>query len=179
MEVVSVRLLETLEVAALRVLNAFCDQHPLEVFLTPLGLLPMEDPEDPAWRERVGNVASLIDHTTPLQTVQGLVGYLSALYRLQALRSISTTDMSMAAHTVSGVLGEGTAHLHTISVSYLDMERDLAVAQQRVVELEAREAQWRARDAQLLDQLATRLRTMVGLQEQRIEMQVELQQLRD
>jgi hypothetical protein len=53
-------------------------QHPLEVFLTPLGLLPTEDPEDPAWCERVGNVASLIDHTTPLHTVQGLVGYLSA-----------------------------------------------------------------------------------------------------
>jgi hypothetical protein len=31
----------------------------------------------------------------------------------------------------------------------------------------------------LLDQHATRLQTMVGLQEQRIEMQVELQQLRD
>jgi hypothetical protein len=30
-----------------------------------------------------------------------------------------------------------------------------------------------------LDQLATRLQTMVGLQEQRIEMQVELQQLKD
>jgi hypothetical protein len=74
-------------------------QHPLEVFLTPLGLLPTEDPEDPAWCERVGNVASLIDHTTPLHTVQGLVG--CALYRLQALRSISTTDMMMAAHTVS------------------------------------------------------------------------------
>jgi hypothetical protein len=54
MEVVSIRLLETLEVAALRVLNAFCDQHPLEVFLTPLGLLPTEDPEDPAWRSAWG-----------------------------------------------------------------------------------------------------------------------------
>jgi hypothetical protein len=85
----------------------------------------------------------------------------------------------MAAHTISGVLGEHIAHLNAISVSYLDMERDLAMAQQRVVELEAREAQWRARDAHLLDQLATRLQTMVGLQEQRIEMQVELQQLKD
>jgi hypothetical protein len=68
-------------VAALCVLNTFCDQHPLEMFLTPLALLLTEDPEDPAWRECVGNVASLIDHTTPLQTVQGLVVYLSALYR--------------------------------------------------------------------------------------------------
>ena len=179
MEVVSVRMFETLEVAALRVLNAFGDQHPLEVFLTPLGLLPTEDPEDPAWLERMGNMAAIIDETTPLETVQELVRCVKALYHLQALRSVATTDMTVTAHNVSGELSERTAHLHAISVGYMDMERDLVRSQQRVVELENHEAQWRAHDTQWVNELANCLQTIVVLQEQRVEMQVELQQLRD
>jgi hypothetical protein len=47
MDVVSVQLLETLEVAALGVLNSFCAQHPDEVSTSLVGLLPAVDPEDP------------------------------------------------------------------------------------------------------------------------------------
>jgi hypothetical protein len=53
-DVVSVQLLETLEVAALGVLNSFCAQHPDEVSTSLVGLLPTVDPEDPVWRHRIG-----------------------------------------------------------------------------------------------------------------------------
>jgi hypothetical protein len=43
-DVVSVQLLETLEVAALGVLNSFCAQHPDEVSTSLVGLLPAVDP---------------------------------------------------------------------------------------------------------------------------------------
>jgi hypothetical protein len=47
-DVVSVQLLETLEVAALGVLNS-CAQHPDEVSTSLMGLLPTVDPEHPMW----------------------------------------------------------------------------------------------------------------------------------
>jgi hypothetical protein len=59
-DVVTVQLLETLEVAALGVLNSFCDQHPYEVSTSLVGLLPTMDPKDPTWRHRMGHMADLL-----------------------------------------------------------------------------------------------------------------------
>jgi hypothetical protein len=53
-DVVSIQLMGTLEVAALGVLNSFCDQHPDEVSTSLVGLLPTVDPKDPAWRHAWG-----------------------------------------------------------------------------------------------------------------------------
>jgi hypothetical protein len=49
----------------------------------------------------------------------------------------------------------------------MGLERDLAEARLRVGQLEAREANWVARDAQWVNILTDRLHTIVGLQEQR------------
>jgi hypothetical protein len=54
-DVVSVQLLEMLEVAALGVLNSLCAQHPDEVSTSLVGLLPAVDPEDPVWRHHMGH----------------------------------------------------------------------------------------------------------------------------
>ena len=61
--------LESTESAALRMLNAFCGHHPLEVVLTPLGLFPAVDPHDPAWLERLEHMTELLAVMTPLDTV--------------------------------------------------------------------------------------------------------------
>jgi hypothetical protein len=47
-DVVSIQLLETLEVAAMGALNSFYDQHPDEVSISLVGLLPAVDREDTA-----------------------------------------------------------------------------------------------------------------------------------
>ena len=127
-DVVSVHMMEALEVAALRVLNSFGDQHPLEVSTTPVGLLPTVDPEDPAWGDRMGNMATLLTASTPLDVLHRMSQCMNALYRLQALRSVATTDVSTVALDTAGVLGVRTYHLRTISVRYVGMERDLAEA---------------------------------------------------
>jgi hypothetical protein len=46
-DVVSIQLFETLEVAALGVLNSFCDQHPDEVSTSLVGLLQAVAPRTP------------------------------------------------------------------------------------------------------------------------------------
>jgi hypothetical protein len=59
-DVVSIQLLVTLEEASLGVLNSFCAQHPDEVSTSLVGLLPAVDPEDHAWRHRMGHMADLL-----------------------------------------------------------------------------------------------------------------------
>jgi hypothetical protein len=61
----------------------------------------------------------------------------------------------------------------------MGLERDLAEARLRVRQLEAREANWVARDAQWVNVLTDRLHAIVGLQEQREHQREELDQLKD
>jgi hypothetical protein len=60
-----------------------------------------------------------------------------------------------------------THHLRSLSFGYMGLEWDLAEARLRVGQLEAREANWVARDAQWVNVLTDRLHAIVGLQEQR------------
>jgi len=159
-KMLSFRLLEAIETAALRVLNAFCDHHPLEVFLTPLGLLPTVDPEDPAWRDRMGHMAALLTATTPLDTVQMLAQCMRALYNLQALRHASVTNLSQQLSDVHGTLRERHTHLHILSLAYLEQDGHLAQAHQRIAGLEARVVQ-------LEIEHGNRLQTIFELQDQR------------
>jgi chromosome segregation ATPase len=61
----------------------------------------------------------------------------------------------------------------------MGLERDLAEARLRVGQLEAREANWVARDAQWVNVLTDCLHAIVGLQEQREQQREELDQLKD
>jgi hypothetical protein len=171
-DVVSVQLLETLEVAALGVLNSFCNQHPDEVSTSLVGLLPTVDPEDPAWRHRMGHMADLLADMRPLDALQEMVRREGALYRLQALRSAASTAVTASVLDSAGELGVRTHHLLSLSFGYI--ERDHAEARLRVGQLEAREANWVARDTQWVNVLTNRLHAIVGLQEQREQQREEL-----
>jgi chromosome segregation ATPase len=61
----------------------------------------------------------------------------------------------------------------------MGLEQDLAEAQLRVVQLEAHEANWVAREAQWVNVLTDRLHAIVGLQEQREQLREEIEQLMD
>jgi hypothetical protein len=175
-DVVSVQLLETLEVAALGVVNSFCAQHPDEVSTELVGLLQAVDPEDPAWRHRMGHMADLLAGIRPLDVLQEMVRREGALYRLQALRSAASTTVTATALDSAGEMGVRTHHLCSLSFGYMGLERDLAEARLRVGQLEAREANWVARDAQWVNILTDRLYAIVGLQELREQQREELEQ---
>jgi hypothetical protein len=179
-DVVSVQLLETLEVAALGVLNSFCAQHPDEVSTSLVGLLPVVDPEDPAWRNRMGHMADLLDGMRPtLGVLQEMVRREGVLYRLQALRSTASTAVTATALNSAGELGVCTHHLRSLSFGYMGLERNLAEARLRVGQLEASEANWVARDAQWVNILTDHLHAIVGLQEQREQQREEMEQQRE
>jgi hypothetical protein len=146
-DVVSVQLMETLEVAALGLLNSFCDQHRDEVSTSLVGLLSTVDPEDPAWRHRMGHMADLLAGMRPLNTLQEMVRREGALYRLQALRNVASTAVTTSALGSTGEFGVRTHHLRSPSFGYMGLERDLAEERLRVGQLEAREANWVACEA--------------------------------
>jgi hypothetical protein len=135
-------------VAALGVLNSFCAQHPDEVSTSLVGLLPAVDPEDPVWRHRMGHMADLLPGMRPLDVLQEMVRREGALYHLQALRSAASTAVTATA--LDSARRAGSAHpppALSLSLGYMGLERDLAEARLRVGQLEAREANWVARDA--------------------------------
>jgi hypothetical protein len=124
-------------------------------------------------------MADLLAGMRPLDVLQEMVRREGALYRLQALRSAASTAVTATALDSAGELGVRTHHLRALSFSYMGLERDLAEARLRVGQLEAREANWVARDAQWVNILTDRLHAIVGLQEQREQQREEMEQQRE
>jgi hypothetical protein len=86
----------------MRILHTFCEQHPDEAMLTTLGLFPVMDPLDPAWRERMSLTDVLLTTDPPLVIVRQLLRLLEAVYNMQVFR-LSTQGM------LSVVLMDATA----------------------------------------------------------------------
>jgi hypothetical protein len=110
-------------------------------------------------------MADLLAGMRPLDTLKEMVRHDGALYLLQARRSVASTAVTTSALSSAGELGVRTHHLRSLSFGYMGLERDLAEARMRVGQLEAREANWVAREAQWVNVLTDRLHAIVGLQE--------------
>ena len=76
---------DTWESAALQILTQFCQLHPFEVLLDPIGLFPARDRMDPAWLDHVNNIEVLATSHS-LVTISTTTRCMSALYRLIELQ---------------------------------------------------------------------------------------------
>ena len=61
-QVIGHRLIDSWEVAAIKALTTFCEQHPLEVVLTPFGIFLAVNENDPLWQ-------NMMDHSDILQAL--------------------------------------------------------------------------------------------------------------
>jgi hypothetical protein len=95
----------------------------------------------------MGHMADLLAGMRPLDALQEMGRREGALYRLQALRSATSTAVTTSALDSAGELGVRTHQLRSLSFCYMGLERDLAQARLRVGQLQAREDNWVARDA--------------------------------
>ena len=66
-------------------LTSFCEQHPLEVVLTPFGLFPTVSESDLLWRDRMDS-SDLLVGLDAMGTIRMTARCMNALYRLQALQ---------------------------------------------------------------------------------------------
>jgi hypothetical protein len=83
-ETVGFRADDTTEPTALKALTTFCEYHPLEMMMHPLGLFPAEKRDDLMWCNRVSHVKD-VWAMHPDQVGRITVQCMSALYRRQAL----------------------------------------------------------------------------------------------
>ena len=137
---------EALESAALHVLHAFCEQHPDEVMLTPLGLFPARDPQDPAWLERVSLTEVLLTADPPEVTVRKLLRLLEAVFNMQVYR-LSTQGM------LSFVLMESATMRSALSWDLQQERQTTAYLQQELVTLQDERIQWHVERGDYLQQL--------------------------
>jgi hypothetical protein len=89
---------DTTEAAAMKTLTTFCDYHPLEMVMHPLGLFPAKKRDDPMWCNQVSHVKD-VWAMHPDQVGRITVQRMSALYRLQALQSDVVANLTNLAQT--------------------------------------------------------------------------------
>src|SRR5688572_6990425 len=94
---------DTWESAALQLLTRFCQLHPLEVILDPIGLFPARNRMDPAWLDRVGNIEVLAT-TYSMVTISTNIRCMSALYRMIELQGKAMTILARTAVDAQGHL---------------------------------------------------------------------------
>jgi 2'-5' RNA ligase len=102
------RLTDTWETAAMRALTTFCEQHPVEVTLAPIGLFPAVKDDDPMWLDRVQHIDYLADFHAQ-ETILTSVQCMNALYHLQALLSqglAQATDLAQAYYKMADTRDE-------------------------------------------------------------------------
>jgi hypothetical protein len=81
---------DTIEATTL--LTTFCGFHPLEMPTHPIGLFPAEKEDDPMWKDRVEH-AKHVWALYPRHTAHLTIRFMSALYRLHALRGEAMSQL--------------------------------------------------------------------------------------
>src|SRR5688572_15113055 len=92
---------DTWESAALQLLTQFCQLHPLEVTLDPIGLFPARNRLDLAWLDRVSNIEVLATSYS-MVTISTNIRCMSALYRLIELQGWAMAILARIAADTQG-----------------------------------------------------------------------------
>ncbi|CAO2181067.1 unnamed protein product, partial [Urochloa humidicola] len=135
-EVVGYRLQDTIERAALRVLGVFCDHHPTEVMLAPIGLLPAPQPYDPLWLDRVSYLDATVAFHGGVETAQDLACLVRILYRVQSVQHRALAEVTERAMTFHADLGQLRADHTDLSTQLIAMDVDRTDLQGLVAELQ-------------------------------------------
>jgi uncharacterized coiled-coil protein SlyX len=117
---------DTIEFAALHVLTTFCGFHPLEMSTHPVGLFLAEKENDPMWKDRVEH-AKDVWALYPEHTAHLTIWCMSALYRLQALRGETMSQLMSLVESTKITLDNQEDLVVDLSTELV--EKDLQVEQ--------------------------------------------------
>lgn len=150
---------DTWESAALQLLTQFCQLHPLEVTLDPIGLFPARNRLDPAWLDRVRNIEVLAT-TYSMVTISTNIRCMTALYRLIELQGRAMTILARTAVDAQGHLQSARRDL--VGQTYQLIQRSIQIhdMQDRIFELEG--------------EVADLVDGMIELSEEKMEVEMEL-----
>jgi hypothetical protein len=97
-DVVSFRLVDTIEAAALEAINNFCDQHPEEVAAYPIGLFTALDSHDPEWVFRVSHYGHLLGDLAE-ETFCTMIRFMNAQHHYQILQHRGMNQLTSIAQS--------------------------------------------------------------------------------
>jgi hypothetical protein len=83
-DVVGYHLVDTIETAALEAIYIFCNQHPMEVAVHPIGLFPAIDSNDSEWNFRIAHYGHMLGDLAE-ETLRGTIRFLNAQHHYQIL----------------------------------------------------------------------------------------------
>jgi hypothetical protein len=84
--------MDTFEVAALKAITTFCEQHPDKVAAYPIGLFPAVFAHDAEWNYRTNYFGHLVGSFAK-EILRTVIRYMNAQYRLQSLKQKCMDDM--------------------------------------------------------------------------------------
>ena len=139
------RLLDCWERAATAALTTFCEQHPLEVVLTPFGLFPAADEADPLWLDRM-NSSHILAALDPVGTVRTTARCMNALYRLQVIQGnaiAQLAELAQANHEMvntrdefivdlNAQLDQAEAHINTLETTVGEREAMIGLLEEQI-----------------------------------------------
>ena len=150
---------DTWESAALQLLTQFCQFHPVEITLDPIGLFSVRSRLDPAWLDRIGNLEVLAT-TCATITISTNVRCMAAFYRLIELQGRAMTLFARTAVDTHGYLQAARRDL--VGQTYQLIQRGIQIhdMQDRISELEG--------------EVADLVDGMIELSEEKMEVEMEL-----
>jgi hypothetical protein len=83
---------DAFEVAPLKAITTFCEQHPIEVTAYPIRLFPVVFAHDAEWIFRTTHLEHLVGDLAD-ETLKAVIRYMNAQYRFQSLTQRCTDDM--------------------------------------------------------------------------------------
>jgi hypothetical protein len=83
---------DAFEVAALKAITTFCEQHPNAVVAYPIGLFPAVFAHDAEWTFRTTYLRRLVGDIAE-ETLRAVIRYMNAQYRFQSLKQRCMDDM--------------------------------------------------------------------------------------
>jgi hypothetical protein len=83
---------DAFDAAALKAITTFCEQHPIEVTVYPIGLFPAVFAHDAEWIFITTHLGHLVGDLAE-ETLKAMIRYMNAQYRFQSLTQRCTDDM--------------------------------------------------------------------------------------
>ena len=130
------RLLDSWELAATCALTTFCDQHPLEVVMTPFGLFPVVDEADPLWLDRM-NTSHVLAALDTVGTVRVTAQCLNAQYRLQVFQGNAIAQLAELAQGHLGMVIDRDFQIIELQGQVQQLQGQVHAPQTTVAEHEA------------------------------------------
>jgi hypothetical protein len=127
---------DAFEVAALKAITTFCEQHPNEVAAYTIGLFPVVFAYDAEWIFRTNYLGHLVGDLAE-ETLRAVIRYMNAQYRLQSLKQRCMDDMVNLAQDFHRDLTPKDDQIHSLGQGIVGRDTTIGHLEVQILESDA------------------------------------------